>query len=97
MGICLIGLRGVLSIFYCGFIWLLRRPDTLDSVPLSLVLSYRVLGYGGVRLSSTARHILLSTPDGTLKDASEITWYNSPSDATPITVGTSMVCTTKKF
>jgi len=33
-------------------------------------------------------------PDGTLKDASEITWYNSPSDATPITVGMSMVCTT---
>ena len=36
-------------------------------------------------------------PDGTLKDASEITWYNSPSDATPITVGMSMVCTTKNF
>src|SRR5258708_14535866 len=41
------------SIFYCGFIWLLRRLDTLDSVPLSLVLSYHVSEYRGVRISST--------------------------------------------
>src|SRR5258707_3501365 len=28
MGFCLSGLRAVLSIFYCGSFWSLRRPDT---------------------------------------------------------------------
>ena len=37
--------REVLLIFYCGFVWLPRRPDTFDSVPFSLVLSYCVLEY----------------------------------------------------
>ena len=59
--------------FYCGFIWLLRRPDTLDSVPLSLVLSYCVLEYGGIRLSSMAWHVLPSTL------AAEFTYNNAPS------------------
>ncbi len=31
-------------------------------------------------------------PDGTLKDASELTWFHSPSDTLPIGVGALIVC-----